>query len=335
MIHLALSGLNDIALGKSTAQIASYMQGADALAEKNSLIKSIFPVEKSKTWGKKFASRTSLSSGFKPGPENSTAPEGRTQDGYHKTVEDVEWRDSFSVSRKMRDDNMLSDAFTDAKELIQAHYDTQERFGGKFLASAIGTSFDFEGWHFDITGADTKALFATDHPSKTGGTSDQCNLWNLELSDQNINRASFYLSDQRDDNGKKLNIVPDTIIVPFYTVNDADQRKELIQILRADGDPNSADRRGQFNAGLYNVITWNFLEPPTGMTAGKSWFIMADMKYVMAHKPYVLLDRLGLEVTDYMIDSTKAQVFDGYARHNIDTTNDWRGIVACIPGLGS
>jgi hypothetical protein len=63
--------------------------------------------------------------------------------------------------------------------------------------------------------------------------------------------------------------------------------------------------------------------------------MMADSNYIKKYKPFVNQIRKDLTVTSYVREETDTNVWKGRARNKIDVTNEYRGILACIPGLGT
>lgn len=334
-----LSGLNNTAYGAVAADVVQYLKDSDLQARTKSMIDLLFPKETPDSFGEHYGGQTGLGN-FKPGGEGEAYTESDFQDSYGKTVlHDVEWKNSFRVTLQMIEDVKMGKIKDAASSFVDSWYNTMEEYAGDFLTKAISTSQTYGGKVFNIAGGDSKALFATDHPSITG-YSAQSNLYNLEFTYENLSIAEAALIDQRDDNGRKLNMKPDTIIVPYGSSAanirvEALQLQKIFEALNADGNPNTADRAGNYHAGRWNIVWWPFLGAPAGMTTGKSWWMLADMDYIKKYKPYIFAERVDLTVTSYVDDLTDDNVWKGRGRVKIDTTNNWRGIQACIPGLGT
>jgi hypothetical protein len=335
MIISKASNLNNTSFGKIEAPVKQYLVERDILARKENMIEKIIPIVKTKKFADGYSGQTSLG-GFKPGGEAGTYPENYFQDGYNKIIENsVEWKNSFAITLQMIEDGH-SYAWKDkSRKFLDSYYNTKCEYVGKFLTSAIATTMTFEGKTFNIAGGDGKALFATDHPSVTGGTDDQSNLYDAAFTKDNLTKLELILANQKEDNGKKLSITPDTIIQPYSTTNDALQLQKIFEVLTADGDPTTANRAGVYHTGRWNLIWWAFLGTPTGMTAGYSPFYLADMKYVMNNKPYVLQERIPLTISSYVDDNTDNNIWKGRSREVASPTNDFRGILLAAKGLGS
>jgi hypothetical protein len=210
-----------------------------------------------------------------------------------------------------------------------------EEYAADFLTKGIATTQTFNGKVFDIAGGDGKALFATDHAYSKGSSSTFSNLFNAEFTYENLTYIEALASDIRDSIGRKINFKYDTIIVPYSNKYDALQLQKIFETLSANGNPNTADNAGNYHAGRWNIIWWNFLGSPSGMTAQKSWWMLADSNYIKKYKPFVMQKRKDLTVTSYVDNNTDANIWKGRARMKISPTNSSRGIIACIPGLGT
>jgi hypothetical protein len=339
MIISKLSGLNNTAFGNVSADVVQYLKDADLAARDSAMLETLFPMEEPDSFGSHYGGQTGLG-GFKPSGEGSAYPESDFQDDYGKTVlHDNEWKDSFQVTLQMIEDVKMGKIKDAATAFVDSYYDTMSRYAGDFFTKAISTTQTFEGKTFNIAGADGKALFASDHPSSTGGAA-QSNLYDMGFSYENLALAEAALIDQRDANGRKLNIRPNTIILPYATSAaslraESTQLRKVFEALNADGNPNTADRAGNFHAGRWNIVYWNFFGAPTGMTSGESWFMLADMDYIKKHKPYVFAKRKDLTINSYVDNNTDNNIWKGRSREKIDVTNNFKGILACIPGLGT
>jgi hypothetical protein len=335
MIISKISGLNNTAFGNVAAPVVQYLTDMDIAAKANSMVEKIIPSETSDGFGEYFGGQTALGN-FVAGGEGESYPENDFQDDYGKTIlNDVTWRNKFDVTLEMVEDVKMGKIKTEASAFVDSYHNTLEEYAGDFLTKAIATTQTFGGKTFNIACADTKALFATDHPYSQADSRTQSTLFNAEFSYENLSIVEAIGSDIRDTIGRKINFKYDTIILPFSTRADALQLQKVLETLNGDGKPTTADRSGNYHAGRWNVIWWNFLGAPAGMTSGKSWWMLADSNYVKKYKPFVLQKRKDLTVNSYVEQGTDTNVWKGRARHKLDTAQNYRGILACIPGLGT
>ena len=102
------SGLNDSVFGKCQEPIRMFIEKRGEAFEQKSLIKDLFMVTDSKGWGDKYTSMTAMD-GFQPVGENGDYPVDGMQESYSKTIENMTWKDSFSISREAIDDGKTMD----------------------------------------------------------------------------------------------------------------------------------------------------------------------------------------------------------------------------------
>ena len=318
----------DSVFGKSEYPISQYIvQRAEAF-EGKSQIDNIFQVDKATGFGEKFSYETSLGD-FEPVGENGSIPENDFIEGYSKTLEYETWKDSFEVSREMIDDANMGKIKEKSGGMMLAHHRTREKFGAKILSSGTATAMTFgaKSKSFNIAGADGLALFSKSHPSKTGKTGVQTNLYEGSYSYENLAKIETLMQNVTDDDGNILGIMPDTIIIP----NNATVKRQVFEDLNADGAPNSADNNGNYVAGRFNVIVWPYLTRPTSAT-NDQWFILMDSEWNKTYQGLVWRNRVELEVTSVIDDKTDANIWKGYTRFGA-TPNNWRPFALCVAGL--
>jgi len=327
-VILKLSGNMNSVFGKSEYPISQYIvQRAEAF-EGKSQIDNIFQMDKATGFGEKFSYETSLGD-FEPVGENGAVPENDFVEGYSKTLEYETWKDSFEVSREMIDDANMGKIKEKSGGMMLAHHRTREKFGAKMLSSGISTTMTFGKGNksFDIAGADGLPLFSKSHPSKTGKTGLQTNLYDGSYSYENLSKIETLMQNVTDDDGEILSIMPDTIIIP----NDATVKRQVFEDLNADGAPNTANNNGNFVAGRFNIIVWPYLTTPTGVT-NSQWFILMDSEWNKTYQGLVWRDRVALEVMSVIDDKTDANIWKGYTRFGA-TPNNWRPFALCAAGL--
>ena len=160
------SGLNDSLFGKSQDPIKAVITDKAEEFERGSQIKNIFGMETSTRYAEKFTSETALDD-FQNVGENGAYPKTGFQEGFSKTIEPATWKSSFEITREMLEDSQYPKVKKKATGFTQSYNRTREKYAASLLAGGVGTSMMFGGVKYDTTTADGKALFATDHPSKT------------------------------------------------------------------------------------------------------------------------------------------------------------------------
>ena len=326
-VILKLSGNMDSVFGKSQYPISQYIQQQAESFEGKSQIEEIFQVDKANSFGEKLSYETSLGD-FSPVGENGATPESDFMEGYSKNLEYETWKNSFTVSKEMIEDANIGKVKEKSGSFMLSYYRTKEKFGASILSGGISTTMTFGGKTFDIACADGQPLFSKSHPSKTGKVGVQSNLYEGSYSYDNLAKIETLMQNYTDDDGNLLNIMPDTIIIP----NNALLKKQIIEDLNGEGNPNSANLKGNYHMGRWNVIIWPYLTAPTGVTAGNNWFIVADLQWNKVYNGLVWRDRVALEVTSIIDDKTDANVWKGRARFGA-TPNNWRPFALCAEGL--
>ena len=249
------SGVNDSIFGKSQAPIRMFIEKRGEQFEQQSVVKELFRQDKSRHFGEKYTSLTAME-GFKVAGENGAYPTDGMEEGFNKILEAVEWKDSFSISKKIIEDSQLMDLRQKPAAFVTAYYRTREKFGAALLGGAIqgNSSVSFAGGTFDLKTSDGKILFAADHPAKISGEA-QCNLWGDAFSEDAMGKLEVKMQNTRGDNDEILDVAPDTIVIP----NIHSLKKAVFAAIGADKDPDTANNGFNYQVGRWNVIVWSYL----------------------------------------------------------------------------
>lgn len=313
------SGVADSIYGKSQAPIRMFIEKKAEAFEQKSMLPRLFKMTKSNNWAEKYTSMTSMN-GFQPVGENGRHPHDSIEEGYDRVIEHETWKDRFSVSREMIDDNKLMDLEGRPAGFVTGYYRTREKFGAAIWGGAIGgkTEIEFSGRKFKIHGADGQAVFSKAHPSKLKkGT--QSNLFADAFSNDALMAMESAMQDVRDDNGNVLTVAPTTILIP----NDYALKRDVFAAIGADKDPSTSNNGFNFTYGRWNVIIWQYLNQ--FITKGTKPWILLDEDYNDENACAIFQDRVVLDIKSYIDNDTDANVWDGYARFGAGF-NDWRGM---------
>ncbi len=314
------SNLNNSIFGKSQEPIKMFLEKRAEAFEAESIAKQIFSMQPSTHWAEKFTSMTAMD-GFQPVGENGAYPVDGMQEGYSKTLENITWKNSFSISREMIDDAQLMNLKQKPQAFITSYYRTREQYAAALIGGAMGgTSIKFKGFTCDLKGADGKSLFAADHPSKVKGAA-QSNKFSDAFSATTLAAAETAMQNVKGDNGEILDVSPDTIIIP----NDYALKQAVFAAIGADKSPDTANNAYNFIYGRWNVIVWPYLNAYVG--ANDTPWILFDSKYNTTYGGAVWLDRVKLEVKSE-IAPNDANEWKGYARF-VAGFNDWRSFLVC------
>jgi hypothetical protein len=323
--------VNDSIFGKSQEPIKMMLEQQEEAFEKNSIISHVFFEDETTNFAEKYTYETSLGN-FEATGEGGAYPESSMQEGYSKVIEPDTWKNSFVVTQEMVEDSKMGKIKQKANQFMTSFGRTRELFATGILNNGQSTTFNFgaNNKQFDISCADGKALFATDHPSKTGKGLIQSNYFGNPFSYDALCLAEEAMHYFKDDDGNLLNLQPDTIIIP----DRARIKKLVFDAIGAEGIPGTANNSFNFQHGRWNVIISPYFANTPGITAGTdSWYLM-DSTYNEAYAGLVWLKRLELTTKSYIDENTDNNKFKGRARYGA-APNNWRAICKIDPGLGS
>lgn len=317
-----ISGKNNSFFGLSAEPIYAAIDKDIEAFEKMSVLKDIFFMNESKNFAEKMTSKTS-SQGFRPVDEGGAFPKDEFQEGYSQTFYHQTFKNNFSITREMVEDNKVLDRNMARKEFTQGYGRLREEFGAAILAGGTSASVNYKGKAFKTTSADGVALFSTAHPSITGENGVQSNVYSNVFSDDILGELETRMQNFKDDNGKSLAIAPDTIVIP----NVHTLKKAVFAAIGADKDPNSEKNGFNYQFGRWNVIVWPYLNQfITGGDASTTFFLL-DSEYNKTVGGLMWFDRVPLEVEQFTDYSTGNWNWNGYARFSAGA-NNWRAVIA-------
>lgn len=323
------SGVGDSVFGKSQAAIRLFIEKKGEAFEQESVVKNLFSMQDSQNFAEKVTGFTAMQ-GFLPVGENGAHPVDRMEEDDSKTLEHMTWKNSFSISREMVDDSVVSNLKKQPAGFVTSYYRTREKFGAALYGGALNVQkkMRFSGVDFDITSADGKTLFAVDHPSKIRGKA-QSNQFSDAFSADALAAAETAMQNFRGTTDEILDVAPNTILIP----NDYQLKKEVFAVIGADKDPATANNGFNYLFGRWNVVVWPYLNQY--ITAGAKPWLLLDTDYGDQYGGAVWYDRVKLEVKSDIDADTDANVWRGYARF-IAGFGDWRHAAAGgIPGGSS
>jgi phage major head subunit gpT-like protein len=98
---------------------------------------------------------------------------------------------------------------------------------------------------------DDQYFFSASHSEKDSGT--QSNLGSVALSGDNVTKGIAEMRQFKDDQGRYLDIVPDTMIV------HPDEEGQAMEIILSDRDPDNANNPVNVNKGRFKLVVTPFL----------------------------------------------------------------------------
>lgn len=311
------SGLNDSIFGKSQAPIKALIESKAEAYEKQSMLKELFNHNPSKHFAEKYSTMTAME-GPKPVGEGGAYPVDGTQEGFSKTIENMVWKDSFSVTREAIDDSKILDLKKRPTMFTKGFFRVREEFGAAMLGGAVlGPSVKFRGRVFDTTGADGKPYFSKDHPYKLASKKTQSNVFAGDLTAANLGAMETRMQNFEGDAEEILAVAPKTILIP----NDADLKNKALEAIGSDKDPGTSNNGFNYQYGRWNLIVWpylNFL-----LKAGlKPWFLL-DPDFNEEYDGAVWQNRVKLEVRSELDGGNDNNLWKGYERYGVGF-NDFR-----------
>lgn len=311
------SGLNDSIYGKSQAPIRMMMTKRGEAFEAQSALPELFAMGNSNKWAEKYTTMTAME-GFQPVTENAAYPTDGMQEGYSRTIEHTEWKNSFAISRKMIDDANIVDLRQKPEAFIAGWYRAREKFGAQLYGEAIkgNSSFKLKGMQFSTKAADGQCVFSTAHPSILKASRTQSNLFSDAFSNDALMAMESAMNDFRGDADEVLDVSPSVIVIP----NDYALKKTVFAAIGADKDPATANNGFNYNFGRWTVVVWQYLNQ--FITSGTAPWMLIDKEYNDIYGGAPWLDRVKLEVKSE-IAANDANVWKGYGRFGAGF-NDWR-----------
>lgn len=226
------------------------------------------------------------------------------KEGYQKTYTHASYGMGFRITKEMRQDDLSDKIMKLPKALGTSAHQTVESTAADLFNNGFST----------VTGGDSKALFVTDHPSKSGQTALSNTLATAaDLSATSLKDALIDFEDTLDARGLPLLQNAQTLIVPNAG------RWTAQELLKSRQKPGSADN--DFNplaeADL-SWMVWHYL------TDNDAWFLAGDIHFLK----FFWRQKLQFDSTvDF--DSEDAK-FKATMRFSLGHS-DWRGMYG-VPG---
>lgn len=325
-----LNGKLDLAFGKSLAPINMAILAEIESFEEMSLIGDVFSKKPSQEYA---YSATYMTAGdkFQDVGELGTPPTTDQVCGYQKIVlNDKEWKLEKQLSlTTIADSKKQFQLEQFGKSFGKEYGRTREEFAAAFIDGSVNaTTFTYSGKSYDCTSADGVSLFSTAHTSKTGNYSNQSNLFNASLTYENLFKIEKAMQNFRDDNGNRLGISPNIILVP----NKARSIQRALEIVgTTTGRPETTNNGLNINCGRFTIKAWNYLNGVTSET-DDTWYLIDGNRN--EEDGLLWIDREELTIEMDRDIRRHAVYYVGRARFTA-AANNWRSIVACYPNASS
>lgn len=313
------SGLVDPIFGKCQVPLASYIEQLGEAFERESLLKYLFHFEKSRHWAEQHSSETAMDD-FVPVGEGGEYPRTGFESGYDRIIENMTFKQSFSVTQELVEDAQLGEMKRRARKLITAYGRTREKFGRALYAGGLyGTTVSFGGKSFACNSADGLALFHKEHVNKVNGKK-QCNLYKGSFTASLLGKIETEMQQLTGDNGELLAVAPDTILIP----NDAALKDAVFSAIGADKEPTTSNNAYNHQFGRWNVIIDPYLtQALAAMGKTDKPFILLDSKFLETGDGAIFQERKKLEVKSVVDQNNDNNSWRGRARFGAGFV-DWR-----------
>ena len=215
---------------------------------------------------------------------------------FYQTVTNKKYEDTLVVEVDALEDEQYSQITPRAMSMGEA--------GRQYIDELIFTVMK-DGFTTDCY--DAQCFFDDDHSEGDSGT--QSNLGSVALSGAGVTAGRAEMRQFKDDKGRYLDIVPDTLIV------HPDEEGTAREILGSDRDPDNADNPVNINKGLYDLVVTPYL------TSG--YWVMARCKGYL--KPFIWQDYIAIQFETSEARRFSDDVIDyGIRFRGRATTGDWR-----------
>ena len=313
------SGLVDPIFGKCQVPLAAYIEQQGEAFERDSVMKYLFNFNPSRHWAEQYSSETAMDD-FVPVGEGGEYPRTGFESGYDRIIENMTFKQSFSVTQELVEDAQLGEMKRRARKLITAYGRTREKFGRALYAGGLyGTTVSFGGKSFACNSADGLALFHKEHVNKVNGKK-QCNQYKGSFTASLLGKIETEMQQFTGDNGELLAVSPDTIWIP----NDAALKDAVFSAVGADKEPATSNNAYNVQYGRWNIIVDPYLTQML-QVMGKTDkpFFLLDSKFMQNGDGAIFQERKKLEVKSIIDQNNDNNSWRGRARFGAGFV-DWR-----------
>ena len=303
----------------------------DVATEKSdfdAFVSDVFNVKKSNRFGEKIGEITTFSDFVPTSTDGADATLDDIISGPTKTIQHTTFKKLFTITREMNEDNEVDLMQAKARGMIQAYKRTRSDFAAAALtanAEAVSTvtTFTFGGVSgFDCASADSKAVFAVDHPQTTYPEQTQSNIFTNPFGndDKMLHILANYGRNFKNNSGIVMGYTFDTIIIPSNCPN---LEKTVKKIIKSDLQVGSDYNDINVNKGLWKLIicpSWHVSNP-----ANEPYILMSSQanKELLGNKFY---DRVSLDVTGDVNITNNNMTWNGYSRFSCGFTS-WQHMI--------
>lgn len=212
----------------------------------------------------------------------------------------------FKISKIAVDDDRVGIFADRAADLGKSWVEMRNILSADIFNNAYSASF---------TGADGVALFSTAHVHEDGSTFRNTLATAADFSLTSFRTAMIDFRNFRDGRGKRLNLMPESILVP------PDVWHDVAEIIQSPDRPDTANRatnvyRGFFGGAVFNIIMCDYL------TDLDSWNLIGPKS---DHK-LIFLEREALNIEQDTDFDTRSEKVAAWGRFDVDWVNNGLGV---------
>jgi hypothetical protein len=229
--------------------------------------------------------------------------------GYKATYTHREYPMDIRIMRKLIDDANFAQVF----RLIERVGDSAALKRETDAASIFNNAFTDTA---PYAGPDSVGLCSDAHPNspqKTGATQD--NEGTYALTVDNVATVREAMMAFTDDNGNKMGVTPNLLLVPPQLEDEA------LVIARTPGIVGSANNDVNPQAGRFQVQPWHYL------TDSNAWFMIDTM---LMKQSLDWFNRVPLTINPIVEDKTMSAGWRAYMRYSLGWS-DWRWVYGNNP----
>ena len=327
IIYSKSSGLADSAIGKLETPIKMVIEHeSDMQTKKGGICDWLFNIEKSGKFGETIIGQNEFDV-FRAASEGAGAENDTISETYRKFIEHIQFMKEFTVTAEMMEDanyGIAQDTKRRAENFTRSYYKTINKICEHALINGTNAASTFARASLDLTTADGKALFSSDH---TWGTSalggSQANyFWgdifgtgtagartlSTGAFEEALGELSVKLRNMKDENGDPLGYTADTIRLPGNRpVSETIAKK----VCGSEGTLGTANNDINLHFGGWNIVIL------------PNWQAEDDRVMIMSSEANknlsgnMFFNRVPLTVTSWVDNHTGNYIWNGRCRFGV------------------
>lgn len=336
IIYSAGSGLNDPMFGKFVHPIKALIENESNLQEKQKTILDVlFNVEKSNRYAETVMGESDFDT-FQSVEEGGATVLDSVQKTFDKTIEHIEFKKKFEITRKMADDakfGMGANMKNAPKKFVRAYYKTKVKLAAQALINGTSTTMTFNGANVNLAVGDGLALFSNAHKySRSDMTGTQSNYFagdftsSQEKFEEALNVLANKVRNFKSENGDTMGYVADVLIIPCNRPKLEMMAKKICGSERTTGSANN-DINTQY--GNWTLVVLD------GWEAEDDRFMVMSSEANENLLGNMFFNRVNLDIR-YGVDDkdTFNMYWNGYCRFGVGFTT-WKHIALAVDGEAS